>query len=696
MDLLRQLQRMGTRSETNAAGAHSAAPNPRRAVRNWRVVLEKISDLIAFMVAQARVALWQGGGSSGGYAVSCSSMGPSSGQSSRLEPISKEKAFKAEVFKELIKSGEALGQRKCKEAPAMTPQNCFHPAAQLMGAGNQSQREVWCKQCHMRWLVDPSPMEDLKKGQATVTVGGRQDDAVREEWSSGSPRPQDKHEEPQHTNPDPEFPTAQHPVSGQQVLSAQPEHYTGQWWSATARRRPQGQRDETPAGAGEGTQEGGATEDGDAGEGERHNAGGREEAQHRCQSADASMSSTGRADAPATDLDDGSSRRGASCQSDERPESPGRSQCAGTHSEEQLGGAAHAPRISRGGDGRQHGFLEPLLDEEAAKEVGDAPWACTITTEAQWKGWQAMQLRDEHMREHEKQVSPQFWISSQGGSWKEGQGILPEYAPGARALGVFPHAGEWMKDEHYEEAERSLSRNSRRAVERSMRKMVVAEVYSLPRVTKMAQEMGHEGAAALIWRMGMTSEGGRTRGVSFRPWCPSGVATMWPILHFTRAQPSEDGRGKGNAHDWWRHWAPRVHHAALPMAGSQRQTGYLWTPGHVSRMEGGMCWEGRSHEGCPKSPGTSVCVRASGTRRPEQEAHRLLGQRRKPSKEAKPKMWRKPSASTPHGRSSKQSTAIPQRIVSSYGARSSRRFSTMEEHMGHRGGWGRGDGGCFG
>ena len=32
------------------------------------------------------------------------------------------------------------------------------------------------------------------------------------------------------------------------------------------------------------------------------------------------------------------------------------------------------------------------------------------------------------------------------------------------------------------------------------------------------------------------------------------------------------------------------------------------------------------------------CVRASGTRRPEQEAHRLLGQRRKPSKEAKPKM----------------------------------------------------------
>ena len=173
MDLLRQLQRMGTRSETNAAGAHSAAPNPRRAVRNWRVVLEKISDLIAFMVAQARVALWQGGGSSGGYAVSCSSMGPSSGQSSRLEPISKEKAFKAEVFKELIKSGEALGQRKCKEAPAMTPQNCFHPAAQLMGAGNQSQREVWCKQCHMRWLVDPSPMEDLKKGQATVTVGGK-------------------------------------------------------------------------------------------------------------------------------------------------------------------------------------------------------------------------------------------------------------------------------------------------------------------------------------------------------------------------------------------------------------------------------------------------------------------------------------------------------------------------------------------
>ena len=46
------------------------------------------------------------------------------------------------------------------------------------------------------------------------------------------------------------------------------------------------------------------------------------------------------------------------------------------------------------------------------------------------------------------------------------------------------------------EAERSLSRSSRKGVEKQLRKMRVGEVYSVPRVSQVAEEMGHEGAGA--------------------------------------------------------------------------------------------------------------------------------------------------------------------------------------------------------
>ena len=147
--------------------------NPRRAWRNWRVVLQKIYDLLVFVDAQARLESWQEGGSFFGSAAPCVSLGPGLGPSSQHEPVSKEKKFKAEVFQEMIRHGEALGVRKSQERPAMTPDMCPHPASMLQGAGNQSQREVWCKQCHMRWLVDPNAMTDLMKGNPTVSVGGK-------------------------------------------------------------------------------------------------------------------------------------------------------------------------------------------------------------------------------------------------------------------------------------------------------------------------------------------------------------------------------------------------------------------------------------------------------------------------------------------------------------------------------------------
>jgi len=162
-----------SQQEAPATAGGGLERNPRRAWRNWRVVLQKIYDLLVFVEAQARLESWQEGGSFFGSAVPCTSLGPGLGPSSQHEPVSKEKKFKAEVFQEMIRHGEALGVRKSKEAPAATPDMCPHPASMLQGSGNQSQREVWCKQCHMRWLVDPNAMTDLMKGNPTVTVGGK-------------------------------------------------------------------------------------------------------------------------------------------------------------------------------------------------------------------------------------------------------------------------------------------------------------------------------------------------------------------------------------------------------------------------------------------------------------------------------------------------------------------------------------------
>ena len=132
-----------------------------RAIRNWRVLMEHVSDLMELCVL--------------GVPPCSSFTRPASGSEpfSCLDGASPMQITKASIYAELIQLGEFLGQTRCKTAPDIHMKACAHPLAALAGAGNQAQREVWCQKCHARWGVDPRVMEDIANKKAVIHVNGK-------------------------------------------------------------------------------------------------------------------------------------------------------------------------------------------------------------------------------------------------------------------------------------------------------------------------------------------------------------------------------------------------------------------------------------------------------------------------------------------------------------------------------------------
>ena len=118
------------------------------------------------MAAQEQVSSWQEDGSSIGLfsspSLGAATLAPQSPSTTSYAP----KNAKGQIYKELIKTGDPLPLRKSKTPPPVNFAICTHPADSLVGAGNQSQREIWCRKCHQRWLVDHEVMDQLKsKGE---------------------------------------------------------------------------------------------------------------------------------------------------------------------------------------------------------------------------------------------------------------------------------------------------------------------------------------------------------------------------------------------------------------------------------------------------------------------------------------------------------------------------------------------------
>lgn len=135
--------------------------------------LHRVFDVFQLVAMQEQVADWQGPGSKHGYVLPCSRGASSSDHALSQAPPSRSTTFKGEFYKELIKGGERLNNRRCAKAPEKKSEACVHPMECLKGAGNANQSEVWCQMCHARWLVDHRATKKLAQKKEEIRMGNK-------------------------------------------------------------------------------------------------------------------------------------------------------------------------------------------------------------------------------------------------------------------------------------------------------------------------------------------------------------------------------------------------------------------------------------------------------------------------------------------------------------------------------------------
>lgn len=124
---------------------------PRWALRNWRVILDKIGVLMSLVALQEATAEW------------C--LPPQPGLDG--VPNSEEAYTLEDVYYMVIQKSYVLPPLKSKEAPTTAASSCIHPKRSLKGGGNASASYVVCKECQTRWhnpLRAAKLKEILEKG----------------------------------------------------------------------------------------------------------------------------------------------------------------------------------------------------------------------------------------------------------------------------------------------------------------------------------------------------------------------------------------------------------------------------------------------------------------------------------------------------------------------------------------------------
>ena len=156
MNLLLQL-----RSEASSSLARPLRGNhnPKRAAAHWRVVLDKLLDIIALSAIQSRMAGWFNASLLPAWLPTA--VAPAAWEPATPREPGKRTAAKVGDYKRWISSGRAkvLQPRKSKTPPAVEIKECGHAAEFLRGAGNGHSRDIYCLQCCGRW--DANGMEEF-------------------------------------------------------------------------------------------------------------------------------------------------------------------------------------------------------------------------------------------------------------------------------------------------------------------------------------------------------------------------------------------------------------------------------------------------------------------------------------------------------------------------------------------------------
>ena len=182
-------------------------------------------------------------------------------------------------------------------------------------------------------------------------------------------------------------------------------------------------------------------------------------------------------------VDECRGRRGANEQGDERSHIPSGDGRAGHGSQEYDGGAEGAGKCMRE-ETRTAG--KPGWEELA-------PWMCPIRGQAQWNTALKVQLRDEVKAGRDRVFADGYWAKEEGGKMEFYQGILPVQNEFEE---VFLQVSKGVDGEDFmDEIEGPLRKGYRKRIQRAMKlveeKMPkIAEVYSEPRISQKAEEMG--------------------------------------------------------------------------------------------------------------------------------------------------------------------------------------------------------------
>ena len=156
------------------------------------------------------------------------------------------------------------------------------------------------------------------------------------------------------------------------------------------------------------------------------------------------------------------------------------------------GGDAGREQRSR----NQQWHVKNTLSQQEMDEwlIQHAPRACFLKTAKQWDLWAKRQIEERQEHTHLCQVTQQFWIRDPTMDvWHFHHGILPnfDHIKQSEAIGIFEERGLWQEVFYEEPVERALSKSSRKGIQRHINQMVVAEVFSPPRVCQVAKKMGH-------------------------------------------------------------------------------------------------------------------------------------------------------------------------------------------------------------
>eukprot|EP00435_Cladocopium_sp_Y103_P031408 s420_g7.t4 len=140
-----------------------------------------------------------------------------------------------------------------------------------------------------------------------------------------------------------------------------------------------------------------------------------------------------------------------------------------------------------------------MSEDEMAKLLKDAPCAAHVNSNKSWNTAIKLQLQEGLHAPEERLVQPVFWTKSEG-SWKFHNGILPPmHQEGGAVLAV---ATDPQVEDATQEEWGVLKKGQRKRLQRSMRDLKISEVFSEPRLAKMATKMGMEAGSSFDLKTG--------------------------------------------------------------------------------------------------------------------------------------------------------------------------------------------------